>query len=72
MPLDSFARETVEAICGRADPMLAFDGGRWREFSAAELLFSWLVEPEKWETVPFLAAEDEELRRDVLGLPLTD
>jgi ABC-type transport system involved in cytochrome c biogenesis permease subunit len=72
LPVDSFARETVEAICGRADPTLALGHASPRKFAAAELLFCWLVEPEKWESVPFLAAADESLRRDVLGLPLRD
>ena len=44
------------------------DGGR-RKFESAELLFSWLVEPEKWERVPFLHAEHEQLRR-LLDVPL--
>ena len=48
------------------------NNGQWRKCSAAELLFRWLVEPEKWENIPFLAAQDEQLRQDVLGLPLVD
>src|SRR5688572_2059900 len=32
-----------------------FPDGKPRRFKAAELLLSWLVEPEKWEHVPFLA-----------------
>ncbi len=46
-----------------------FPHGR-RKFSAAELLFSWTVEPEAWEVVPFLLAEHEGLRREVFGLPI--
>ena len=72
VPLDTFARETVEAICGCTNPTLALPDDQPREFTPAELLLSWLVEPEKWENVPFLVAQDEELRRDVLGLPLFD
>lgn len=87
-PLDTFARAMVQAICGRESPVLAppetgteaeraesqrlFPDGRPRKFSAAELVFSWMVEPERWEHVPFLAASQEELRRDLLGLPLVD
>ena len=41
-----------------------------RRFLAAELLYSWTVEPEKWEDVPFLYAAGDKLRRDVLGVPL--
>jgi ABC-type transport system involved in cytochrome c biogenesis permease subunit len=47
-----------------------FPDGKPRKFTAAELLFSWLVEPQRWEDVPFLLAEHEGLRRDVLGLPV--
>ena len=87
MPLDSYAREAVETVCGRASPRLGPDGtpqggpelaaaralfpdGRPRTFTAAEILLSWMVEPEKWENVPFLAAEHEDLRKDLLGLPV--
>jgi len=86
VPLDTFARETVEAVCGRVDPKLApsrmpsdsesvkaiFPDGRPRKFSSAELLFSWLVEPERWESVPFLAADHKQLREEVLQLPPRD
>jgi ABC-type transport system involved in cytochrome c biogenesis permease subunit len=41
-----------------------------RKFTSAELLFSWLAEPQRWEAVPFLIAEHEELRKEVLGLPV--
>ena len=71
-PLDTVARQSVEAICGRSEPTLAAGNGPPRKFTAAELLFSWLAEPEQWENVPFLPAEDVELRQDVLGLPLED
>ena len=73
-PLDTFARETVEAICGRANPTLrgpdAPSDGTPREFTAAELLFAWLVEPEKWE--PFGSCRPSESLREYLGLPLAD
>jgi ABC-type transport system involved in cytochrome c biogenesis permease subunit len=93
MPLDTFARETVEAICGRTNPTLSladalpdadadapeyaeakklFPTGGPRKFAPEELLFSWLVEPERWEQVPFLAAENKQLRQEVLNLPLFD
>lgn len=87
-PLDTFARAMVQTICGRESPVLAppeagaeaqhadfqrlFPGGRPRKFAAAELVFSWMVEPQRWEHVPFLAASQEQLRRDLLGLPLVD
>ena len=91
MPLDTFARDAVEAVCGRSSPTLggaealpgdadAAESGTAKElfpdgvrkFSPAELLFSWLVEPEKWRLTPFLAAEHKQLRQEVLGLPLLD
>ena len=65
-------RRTVEAICGRANPTLRTADGQWRRFSAAELLLVWFAEPDKWEKAAFLPAADEQLRRDVLGVPLTD
>jgi len=46
-----------------------FPGGRKRRFTSAELLFSWLVEADKWEYVPFFHAEHEKLRQ-LLGVPL--
>lgn len=49
-----------------------FPEGRPRKFPPAELLFSWMVEPEKWERVPFLTAGNEDLRTSVLGLPVAD
>ncbi len=70
-PLDTFAREVVTTVCGRNDPVLVLDHGEAHRFTAAELLFSWLAEPEKWEKRPFLIAADAELRA-LLGLPLYD
>ncbi|MEN6458419.1 MAG: cytochrome c biogenesis protein CcsA [Thermoguttaceae bacterium] len=66
-PLDTVARETVEAICGRRDPTLAVGDAPPRRFAAAELVFAWLADPDRWEDVPFLPADDVALRRDVLG-----
>ncbi len=40
-----------------------------RRYEPAEMLFSWLVEPEVWEYVPFLLAEKEDLRV-LMGLPI--
>ncbi|MCR4411698.1 MAG: cytochrome c biogenesis protein CcsA [Thermoguttaceae bacterium] len=87
-PLDTFARAVVQSISNRESPLLSpppdgpapelaearklFPDGRPRKFAASELVFSWMVEPEAWERVPFLAASHEDLRRDLLGLPLTD
>ncbi len=72
VPLDTFARETAEAICGRADPVLALGDAPPRKFNANELLLSWLAEPERWDAADFLKADDPALRRDVLALPLFD
>ncbi len=72
VPLDTFAVEAVEAICGRANPTLQLPDGNTRTYPAAELLFAWLAEPERWEKTPFLPADDRELREEVLGLPLYD
>ncbi|MCE5266988.1 MAG: cytochrome c biogenesis protein CcsA [Planctomycetaceae bacterium] len=71
-PLDTVARQSVEAICGSAAPTLAVGNEPARKYIAAELLFAWLAEPERWENVPFLLAKDATLREDVLGLPLYD
>lgn len=49
-----------------------FPDGKARKFTAAELLLSWIVEPEKWEHVPFLRAEHHALREDLMRLPLRD
>lgn len=84
MPVNTFARMTVEEICGRANPTLApgdnlpeqaralFPGGKPRRFAACELLFGWLAAPEQWEHVPFLLAAYEPLRTEVLELPVHD
>jgi ABC-type transport system involved in cytochrome c biogenesis permease subunit len=71
MPLDTFARETVQAVCGRTNPRLQLEGDT-KKFSAAELVFSWLVQPEKWNDVAFLRAGNETLRKDLLDLPTRD
>lgn len=92
MPLDTFARENVEKICGVENPRLdlqalllksdyespalaearqMFPEGGPRKFRAAELLLSWMLEPEKWEQVPFIEAKHHSLR-EYLGLPLAN
>lgn len=47
-----------------------FPDDKPRKFDSAELLLSWILEPERWEHVPFLICEHEELRK-LLELPLT-
>jgi ABC-type transport system involved in cytochrome c biogenesis permease subunit len=46
-----------------------FPGGEDRRWDGAELVFSWLVEQEKWEDVPFIYAPHPDLRK-VLGVPV--
>lgn len=93
MPVNTFAYEAVEVICGRSGPTLRLKGAvseeefkspelaaaktlfpddKPRKFSDAELLLSWIVEPAKWEHVPFLIAEHDELRSEILDLPVTN
>ncbi|MBN2295408.1 MAG: cytochrome c biogenesis protein CcsA [Pirellulales bacterium] len=71
MPLDTFARETVGAVCGRENPRLDIDK-ETEKFSAAELLFAWLVEADKWNGVDFLRAGNETLRETILEVPPQD
>src|SRR5205807_2344378 len=40
------------------------------QFLAAELLYAWTVNPEEWDDKPFLLAEDETLRTDILDVPI--
>jgi ABC-type transport system involved in cytochrome c biogenesis permease subunit len=90
LPLDTFARSKVAAICGREQPKLwlpaserapaelrqaaeaLFPDGKPRRFRASELIFSWLVEPERWQAVPILVADHKQLREDVLKLQRAD
>ncbi len=80
MPLDTFARDAARTICGRESPTLIpeaaskgiFPDGEPRKFTSAELLFSWLAQPGVWERVPLLRAEYNELREEVLSVPLRD
>ncbi|NLE36748.1 MAG: cytochrome c biogenesis protein CcsA, partial [Pirellulaceae bacterium] len=70
-PADAVAEEQAgEAASDEPNPL--FPGNVPRKFTAPELLFSWLVEPEQWHDVPFLAARHESLRRDALDVPLID
>ena len=71
---DTFARETVTAICGRANPTLPWPDappdGQPRTCDTAKLVFAWLAEPKKWDPIPILPG-DQQMRRE-LGLPLED
>jgi len=44
------------------------DNGKGVKWSSTEILLSWLTEADKWEVVPFILAQHEELRK-VLGVP---
>ena len=49
-----------------------FPEGKPRRFRASELVFSWLVEPQRWQAVPFLVAEHKQLREQIFSLPTHD
>lgn len=49
-----------------------FPEGKPRRFRASELVFSWLVEPQRWQAVPFLVAEHKQLREQVFAISLRD
>lgn len=65
---DAGGADTAELDAAKA----LFADGQPHRFSPGELLWSWLVEPEKWECVPFLRAKNPQLREDLLSLPLKD
>ncbi len=52
-----------------AEARVLLPDDRPRTFEPYELLFSWLVESERWERVPFLVGEHHELREKILSLP---
>lgn len=52
-----------------AEARRLFPEGEPRKFEAVELLLSWLVEPERWDNVPFITAKHEDLRV-LLGVPI--
>ena len=87
MPLNTYAKLTVERIVGESEPYLIVserDRRRMssdieerveqlipeegRRFSDVELIFSWMIEPEVWAEIPFLPAEDGDLRSEVLQI----
>ncbi|MBQ9456169.1 MAG: cytochrome c biogenesis protein CcsA [Thermoguttaceae bacterium] len=69
MPLDAFARSNVRLICGRNAPRIVMEDGKKRKFTAAELYFAWLAEPERWAEISFIPLTDVALR-EWMGLPL--
>ncbi|MDZ7619237.1 MAG: hypothetical protein U1E05_19740, partial [Patescibacteria group bacterium] len=68
-PCDIMQRSAEGSVARKACAAV-FPDGKPRRFTASELLFSWLMEPELWEHLPFLEARHEELRRDLLDVPL--
>lgn len=69
MPLDAFARSNVKLICGRESPRIVMEDGKKRKFSAAELYFAWLAEPERWAKISFIPLTDVAMR-EWMELPL--
>jgi len=70
LSLDGTANGNGDEPPGLEESRRLFPDGKPRRFTSAELLFSWLVEPQRWKNVPFLIAEHEVLRTEVLELPL--
>lgn len=67
--LTDFADEGADLTKTDMAPALAlFPEGKTRKFAPAELLLSWLSEPEKWETVPFIFAAHKDVR-ELVGVP---
>ncbi|MDR1383048.1 MAG: cytochrome c biogenesis protein CcsA [Planctomycetaceae bacterium] len=62
-------REKVLTEENAAKIRAKFPNGK-RTFSDAELMFSWLAEPELWEYIPFLPAKDSLLRLSYLKAKL--
>jgi|GEM_PF-707208 len=51
-----------------AEAWKLFPDGKARTWPPYELIFSWLVEPQRWERVPFLVGQHHQLREELLGL----
>ena len=62
------ARQAVEQQREVAKRLRATFPNGERKFNAAELLFSWLAEPEMWEYLPFLDDPKSEVARNALKL----
>ncbi len=62
--------QSAEGSAAREACKRVFPDGKPRRFKASELLFAWMMEPEVWEYIPFLTARHEELRKDLLDVPL--
>jgi ABC-type transport system involved in cytochrome c biogenesis permease subunit len=70
LSLDGALQEGADEPPGFAEAKRLFPDGEARKFTSAELLFSWLVEPHRWKHVPFLIAEFDALRTNVLDVPV--
>jgi len=67
--LGSKTNAEMAALAPEKKEHLAIEG-RPRKFLAAELLYAWTVDAESWDDVPFLIADDETLRSEILDVPL--
>jgi len=52
-----------------AEAQKLFPDGQSRTWEPYELIFSWLVEPDRWQRTPFLVGQHHQLREEILGLP---
>jgi ABC-type transport system involved in cytochrome c biogenesis permease subunit len=50
------------------DAALLYPNGETRALQPAELVLSWMAEPERWESVPFIYAAHKDVR-DIVGVP---
>lgn len=57
-PFDTFCRETLREIYGRES---------YKKKSAVDVILSWVLIPDHWESVPFILVESGELKK-ALGL----
>jgi len=55
-----------------AEAWKLFPDGKARTWPPYELIFSWLVEPQRWQRVPFLVGQHHQLREELLGLRRED
>ncbi len=67
---DAAPNGNVDSSMYRSARLLFSEKELSRKFTPHELLFSWIVEPEKWEAVPFLLADNKDLREKILNLPV--
>lgn len=66
LKIKNLNRNQAERIIQRINTLAPAEG---RRFDAAELLLSWLAEPEVWDYIPIFAAPESDYRNEVLGVP---